>query len=167
MHCFRIFFKKFNKHFVNISRVLTKNTNSGENLQKFQKNFKKPLRKLGEILYFSIFFKRFKKPPFNYYRVWTKNTLFGKFEKFLKIFDKNSIGKLNFYRILEKLLLKIEPSEIASFFYNNFSHFGGGVGDVPLAEPMVYLIDFSSYIHYLSYKTTLHNHKASRMRKSF
>ena len=27
---------------------------------------------------------------------------------------------------MEKLLLKIEPSEITSFFYNNFFPFGGG-----------------------------------------
>ena len=41
-----------------------------------------------------------------------KHKLLGNFEKFLKIFDKDSIGKLFFKRFLEKLLLKIEPSEI-------------------------------------------------------
>ena len=30
---------------------------------------------------------------------------------------------LNFLQVLEKLLLKIERSEIASFFYNNFFRF--------------------------------------------
>ena len=33
-------------------------------------------------------------------------------------------------------MLKIEPSEITSFFYNNFSHFGGG-GDVPCSHILV------------------------------
>ena len=49
--------------------------------------------------------------------------LLRNFEKILKIFDENSIEKLNFYFIfiLENLLLKIEPSEITPFF-----GFGGG-----------------------------------------
>ena len=55
-----------------------------------------------------------------------KHKLLGNFEKILKTFDKNSIEKLNFERVLEKLLLKIEPSEITPFFYNNFSISGGG-----------------------------------------
>ena len=36
--------------------------------------------------------------------------------------------KIEFLTIFEKLLLKIEPSEITSFFYNNIFHFGGGGG---------------------------------------
>ena len=62
-----------------------------------------------------------------------KHQLLGNFEKILKTFDKNSIGKLNFQRVLEKLLLKIEPSEITPFFYNNSFDFGGG--DVPCVPP--------------------------------
>ena len=51
-----------------------------------------------------------------------KRKLLGNFEK---IFDEISIEKLHFYFILENLLLKIEPSEITPFFYNNFSVSGG------------------------------------------
>ena len=60
-----------------------------------------------------------------------KHKLFGNFEKILKIFDKNSIEKSNFYLFLERLWLKIEPSEITSFFYNNFFNSGGGTFPVP------------------------------------
>ena len=48
----------------------------------------------------------------------------GNSEKTLKIFDGNSIENWFFIFILEKLLLKIEPSEITPFFYNNFFGFG-------------------------------------------
>ena len=41
---------------------------------------------------------------------------------------------MEFLTILEKLLLKIEPSEITSFFYNNFFRFGGG-GNVHYVPP--------------------------------
>ena len=52
----------------------------------------------------------------------------------INIHQKNSI----FYLILEKLLLKIEPSEITSFFYKNFFPISGGTFLVfPLEEPMV------------------------------
>ena len=42
--------------------------------------------------------------------------------------------KIEFLIFLGKLLLKIEPSEITSFFYNNFFHFGG-VGTFPMPPP--------------------------------
>ena len=58
-----------------------------------------------------------------------KYKLLGNFEKILKYLEK-----LNFFLFLEKLLLKIEPSEITSFFYNNFFQFGGG-GNVPCVPP--------------------------------
>ena len=67
-----------------------------------------------------------------------KYKLLGNFEKTLKFFVKNSLEKLHFYLFLEKLLLKIEPSEITSFFYNNFFNFGGGRSlCFPLAAPMI------------------------------
>ena len=56
-------------------------------------------------------------------RLAEKYKLSGNLEKILKIFDKNSTEKLNFYLFLEKFWLKIEPSEITSFFYNNFFQF--------------------------------------------
>ena len=63
-----------------------------------------------------------------------KYKLLGNFEKILKFVDKNSQEKLNLYLFLEKLLLKIEHSEITSIFYNNFFNFGGG-GNVPCVPP--------------------------------
>ena len=49
---------------------------------------------------------------------------------------------------MEKLLLKIEHSEITPFFYNNFFHFGGRGGTFhvfPLAAPMIYW-DIGSHV---------------------
>ena len=58
----------------------------------------------------------------------------GKFGKKFEIFDKNSLDKLNFYLFLEKLLLKIAPSEITSFSATIF-HFGGGGWTFPVFPP--------------------------------
>ena len=74
--------------------------------------------------------QNFKNPALIFARLDEKYKVLGNFEKILKFFDINSLEKLNFYLCLEKLLLKIEPSEITSFFYNNFFNFGGG-GNVP------------------------------------
>ena len=63
-----------------------------------------------------------------------QHKLLGNFEILLKIFEKNSIEKWHFKLFLEKLLLKIEPSEMTSFFYNNFFPFRGG-GNVPYVPP--------------------------------
>ena len=63
-----------------------------------------------------------------------KYKLLGNFEKILKFFDKNSLEKVNLYLFLEKLLLKIKPSEITSFFYNISFNFGGG-GTFPVFPP--------------------------------
>ena len=59
-------------------------------------------------------------------RLEEKRKLLGNSEKNLKMFDENSIEKLNFHFIfiLENLLQKIEPSEMTPFFYNNFFGFG-------------------------------------------
>ena len=79
-----------------------------------------------------------------------KHKLLGNFEKILKFFDKNSLEKLNFYLFLEKLLLKIEPSEITSFFYNNVFHFGEERSLCsPLAAPMYIYIYIYIYIYVL------------------
>ena len=61
--------------------------------------FKKFLRKLLKMHYFSIFFKKFSKPCVNFSHVWTKNTWLGNFEKIVKIFDENSMENLNFFTI--------------------------------------------------------------------
>ena len=84
--------------------------------------------------YLSIFFKRFNKPCANFSRVWAKNE---KCREILKIFDENSIEKLNFFIFFENLGLKIEPSEITPVFYNNFFRFRGGDSPLPaLATPL-------------------------------
>ena len=107
--------------------------------QKFSRNFakifKKSLQNIAKMHYFSIFFKKVNKPMRSFFAVWTKNTncweILRKFWKFLmKIQLKNWI----LLWFLENLLLKIEPSEITPFFYNNFFGFEGG-GDFP--PPMI------------------------------
>ena len=83
--------------------------------------------------YFRRFFKKkIKNLAFNFRALEEKHKLFGNFEKILKSVDKNSLEKLNVYLLLEKFLLKIEPSEITSFFYNIFSI---SAGDVPCVPP--------------------------------
>ena len=75
----------------------------------------------------------------SFFAIWTKNTLLENFEKILRISDENSIEKLNVIMILENLLLKIEPSEIPPFFYNNFFGFRGRWGEYspsPLNSPV-------------------------------
>ena len=130
---------KFNKPCVNFWRVWTKNTKCWGILRKCSKIFKKFLQKFLKTLYFSIFFKRFNKPMRSFFAVWTKNTncceILRKFWKFLmKIQLKNWI--LLWY--LENLLLKIEPSEITQFFYNNFFGFGGGGNSLPSPPKSAY-----------------------------
>ena len=94
------------------------------NFLKFAKN---SLRKLLNMHYFSLFFKKFQNYALHFCAFGRKTQFVGKFEKILKIFDENSIEKLHFYLFLGKLLLKIEPSEITSVFYNNFFRFGAWV----------------------------------------
>ena len=69
----------------------------------------------------------------NLSRVWRKNTncleIWRNFRKFSKEFQR----KIEFLRVLESLLVKIEPSKITSFFYKNFLNIE--VGDVPYASP--------------------------------
>ena len=86
------------------------------------------------MLYFRQFCKKISKPWVKFSRILTKNTIvWGNFEKILKFFDEKSMEKLNLYIFLGNLLLKIETSEITSFFYNNFSGSGGGLN--PLTPP--------------------------------
>ena len=78
--------------------------------------------KIAKMQYFRLFCKNILKPCVKFSRVWTKNTISqGKFEKILKFFDENQQKNWIFTYFREILLLKIEPSEITSFFYNNFS----------------------------------------------
>ena len=93
--------------------------------------------KIAKMPYLCLFYTKFYKPCVNFSRVGTKNTTWWKsFEKILKILEKNSIEKLTFRLFLERLMLKIEPSEITSFFYNNFFQFRGW--NVPGVPPPGY-----------------------------
>ena len=91
------------------------------------------------LAYFSINLTN----PALIFRVFGRKTQFvGNFEQILKIFDENSMEKWNFYFIFifiqDNLLLKIEPSEITPFFFNNFFGFGGGGFPLPrLATPLL------------------------------
>ena len=62
--------------------------------------------------YSSIFCKNLTNHALIFSRLDEERKLLGDFEKILKIFGENYIENLNFYFIfiLEKLLLKIEPS---------------------------------------------------------
>ena len=64
----------------------------------FKKIFSRKLRKMHD---FSIGFKRFYEVCAKFSRVWTKSAnCWEILRNFLKIFDENSIEKLNFYFIL-------------------------------------------------------------------
>ena len=93
-----------------------------ENFRKFAKN---SLRKLQNCRVFA-FLQKISKPCVKFSRVRTKNKVgWGNFEKIMKIFDENSIEKLNFYLFWENFWLKIEPSEITSFYPAIFPVRGG------------------------------------------
>ena len=66
-----------------------------------------------------------------------KHKFFVNFKHILKISDDIN-RKAAFETFLETLFIKIEHSEITSFFYNNFFNFGGGTLPVfPLATPLL------------------------------
>ena len=102
-----------------------------ENFRKFAKN---SLRKLQKMLYFRLFCKKISKPRGQFLRVWTKNTIVW---EILRNFWWKFNGKIEFFSIFwENLLLKIETSEITSFFYDNFFRFGGGGSNPPTPPPL-------------------------------
>ena len=51
--------------------------------------------------------------------------LLGMFEKTLNVLMKFD-RKIEFYLFLEMLMLKVQPSEITTFFYKNYFNFAGG-----------------------------------------
>ena len=115
MHYFAYLWTKFNKPCVNFFARLDEKYKLLEILRNFSKIFKKLLK----MHYFCINFTIFSKPCVNFSRVWTKTQIVVKFWKFYRKID------FLFY-FLENFLIKIEPSEITPFFYNNFFSFGGG-----------------------------------------
>ena len=76
--------------------------------------------------YFCIFFKKFNKPCVNFSRVSTKN---ANCWEILKVFDENSIDKLNLYFIFiffRKFVTKNRAFENNTIFLQQFFRFGGG-----------------------------------------
>ena len=135
MYYFSIFSKRLTKHALIFCAFGWKAQLIGhlekifERFQKISKNFSRKFPKCIIVAYFS---KYLTKNELILARLDEKRKLVGNFEK---IFDKNLIEKLNFYfvfiLIMEILLLKIEPSEITPFFYNNFSVSGKGISPFP------------------------------------
>ena len=126
MHYFRRFLKKI-KNLRCLFARLDEKHNSGKLLRKLWK-FEKFRKKIAKNSLFYPIFNKILETLRNISRVWTKNTNCWKnFQKFLKIFDKNSIENMKFSLLLEKLMRKLEPSEITSFFSNKFFHFGGSL----------------------------------------
>ena len=66
-----------------------------ESFENIYENFPKKIAQ-NASLFLHIFPKKFNKPFVNFLRVWTKN---ANCWEILKIFDENSIEKLNFYFI--------------------------------------------------------------------
>ena len=131
----------FAKHLTNHALIFCafgRKTQFIGNFEKIFENFSNDfLRKLLKIRYFSIFFKRFNKPCVNFLRVWPKTQSVGKFWENFENFWWKFYRKIEFFIFifLENLLLKIEPSEITPFFFNNFFGFGGG-GEFPPPFPL-------------------------------
>ena len=130
-------FKKISKACVKFSRAMAKNVIPWGIFEIVLKNLLRKQKKCTILAYSQQIFKTHRY-FFEIYKLDEKYKLLGKFEKILKFFDKNSLEKLNFYLFLEKLLLKIEPSEIPSFFSNSFYNFGVGTFRVsPLPAPLI------------------------------
>ena len=91
-------------------------------------NFQKFLHKIENYALFKhILNKILKILRYFFARLDEKCKLLGNFEIILKVFDKNSIEKYNFYLSLAKLWPKIEPSKCHHFFQHFFQFRGGDV----------------------------------------
>ena len=78
-----------------LARLKEKN-NWLENLREFSKTFKRILKKIAKMHYFSIIFKRSSKNALFFAGMYEKRKLLGNFEKIMKSINANSIEKLNF-----------------------------------------------------------------------
>ena len=143
MHNFSISSKNLLKHAFIFSRVWRKHTICWKFLRKFSKNF---IRILLKMHYFSYFSKQINKPCVNFLRVWTKNAnCWEILRKIRKIFDENSIEKLNFNFIfnfilnfiVRKFVIKNRAFGNNTNFLQQFFRFrGGGISPFPLATPL-------------------------------
>ena len=78
-------------------------------------------------------FKNVSKPGVKFCRVWRKNTILG---KIFSIFEENAKEKLNFIYFGGNMLLKIDHSEITSFFSTRIlSGWVGGFEPPPQTPP--------------------------------
>ena len=112
------------------------------------KNFS---RKKAEMHYSSIFQKC--KTMRYFFALWDEKNILWTFWEISENPNQNSVGKLNFLLLLDKLLLNIEPSEITSFFHNIFFQFRGRNVPPPLAAPMILPI----YLLLLNYALSFMN----------
>ena len=89
------------------------------------------------MLYFCLFCKKNQNHAVNFCAFGQKTQMFGKFWEIFENFWWKFNGKIEFFSIFwENLLLKIETSEITSFFYNNFFPVrGGGFNPPPSNTP--------------------------------
>ena len=84
--------------------------------------------------YFHFLFKKVNKPRRSFFVIWMKNNVFQDFEKNLKIFEENSIEKLNllFFQnlLVKQRLRKYHHFQICcNFFIEAVSHPRWGVPD--------------------------------------
>ena len=145
---------------------MTKNTISWKFLRKLSKSFKNYLKNMLKCIILAYFSKDLTNHSLTFCAFGRKTQILGTFwEKFENLWWKfyRKIEFLFFIFILENLLLKIEPSEIAPFFYNIFWFRGVEFFPLsPLATPLrdtessgqIFFLQFhqlleSSHIRYL------------------
>ena len=100
---------------------------------------------MQKLLYFRLFCKEITKPCVKFSRGWTKNTIcWGNFEKILKLFDENSIEKLNLYLFFVKYVAKNRNFGNNIIFLQQFFPVRGGVQTTkppPLRTPLNYTVN--------------------------
>ena len=102
--------------------------------RKFAKIF---LRKLLKMNYFCLLTIKFYKPWVMFCAFRRKTHIGGIFWENLENFKWKFNWIIDFRLFLEKLMLKIEPSEITTFFHNIFFNFKCGTFPLfPLATPL-------------------------------
>ena len=90
----------------------------------------------------------------SFFAVWTKNKLLGNFEKISKVFDENSIEKLNFIMIFEKFATKNRAFGNNTIFLQQFFRLRGG--DSPLhPNPPMYIHILDIHINLYQCQSTL------------
>ena len=95
---------------------------------------------MQKLLYFRLFCKEITKPCVKFSGVWTINTIcWGNFEKTLKLFDENSIVKLNLYLFFGKFVAKNRNFGNNIIFLQQF--FSGSGGFKPPTPPPAYATD--------------------------